>query len=116
DKIASLIESTSEVQEAVQRLGFQGCDAPPITITWPVGVLMAELKLGNWMDVTTNKYRESSYGASPANVLGMWEYGDEGIGIGPQLAGGVGFGGHPPSNAVNSDDDRVLSGSVILVI
>ena len=122
-KIGSELEKVPstlpQLQGVLDSFKTSGCNASPVAITWDVAELMPALKLGSWMDVTLNKYGESSYGPSPEVVRQMWEWGNgtsaDG-GVAANLAGGVGLGGAPPAYATNSDDDRVLSGKVTLVI
>ncbi len=117
--IGTKIKDAPQVQAAIQTIKDEGCDAQPQTVTIPLPVLVGELGqgqngIGPWIDVTTDTYGESPYGPSPENVLKMWEFGD--AGIGSQIVGGVGWGGPPPANAPATDDDRVLTGSVTVVI
>ncbi len=117
DNLQTLPQAIPELQDARDYLQTADCNAPPFDATLDVEELMPALGLGNWMDVTLDP--TSQYGPSPDPVLKMWEYTNGEL---PSaIAGGVGKGGNPPFNATSPSgqttyDDRILSGTVKLVI
>jgi uncharacterized repeat protein (TIGR01451 family) len=98
------ITNLPEVQAAIN--DFQNCDSQTYTHTFDVAELLPELGLEGWLNVTKD---------SPGDATDAWNYKDVKT-LPGVIAGGVGEGGPPPSGAVSSLDNRMLSGSVTLEI
>jgi hypothetical protein len=107
---ANNLDDLPEIKAAMERLRGTSCSSDPIVVSGlKVEELMPNLGLQKWMDVTMEPSKRS-----PDDVLKMWNYATNGVST--LIAGGVGQGGAPPGNAVQSYDDRLLSGTIELTI